>query len=156
LEFQAIESPFAQPRNVICSQIIASVLGVGISKLFALSSNHMGLRFVGGALACALATVLMAVTGTVHPPAGATALIAVVDERTIELGWRFVPLVLLSSVFMFLIALLVNNIQKRYPVYWWSPKKLTKPAVKKEESNFSAASTIEAAHQVPSVSRSPH
>ncbi|PKS11059.1 hypothetical protein jhhlp_002820 [Lomentospora prolificans] len=144
LEFQAIESPFAQPRNVFCSQIIASILGVCISKLLGMAPNYMAVRFVGGALACAIATVVMGITGTVHPPAGATALIAVVDEGTIELGWHFIPLVLLSSVLMFIIALFINNLQKRYPVYWWSPNKETKYATpRKEASNFCSPSALE-------------
>lgn len=155
LEFQAIQSPFAQPRNIICSQIIASILGVSMSKLFGMLPNHHSIRFIGGALSCAVATVLMGITGTVHPPAGATALIAVVDENCIKLGWHFVPLVLLSCILMFTVALLINNIQKQYPVYWWSPKKETDTILpKNRDSNFFNASAIEFGEvsQVPKAS----
>jgi CBS-domain-containing membrane protein len=71
----------------------------------------------------------MALTGTVHPPAGATALLAVVDQSSVTLGWYFVPLVLLSCTLMIFVALLVNNVQRRFPVYWWSPKKKEEPAI---------------------------
>lgn len=63
----------------------------------------------------------MALTGTVHPPAGATALMAVLDPVVSELGWfLFLPL-LLGCFLMLGVALLVNNIQRRFPFYWWSP-----------------------------------
>lgn len=131
LEFYAIASPFAQPRNALLSQIVASVIGVAISKLFALSPHEHthSVRWIGGALSCGISTVFMALTGTVHPPAGATALLAVVDQSSVTLGWYFVPLVLLSCTLMIFVALLVNNVQRRFPVYWWSPKKKEEPAI---------------------------
>ncbi|SPN98749.1 related to HPP family protein [Cephalotrichum gorgonifer] len=122
LEFNSIASPFAQPRNALLSQIIASITGVCISKLFALAPNYDEIRWVGGALACALATVIMNATGNVHPPAGATALIAVVDGPSRELGWWMIPLVLLSCTIMIGVALLLNNVQRQFPMYWWAPK----------------------------------
>lgn len=126
LEFHAIQAPLSQPRNAICSQIIASVIGVCISKLFGLASNDDHIRWVGGALSCAIANTLMALTGTVHPPAGATALIAVVDTRSSQMGWWLIPLVLMSCAIMMGIALILNNIQRQFPVYWWSPRKTDK------------------------------
>ncbi|RMJ26351.1 HPP family [Aspergillus sp. HF37] len=56
LEFSAIESPFAQPRNAVVSQVIASVIGVAISKLFGLNPNAKALPELGGPLACAITT----------------------------------------------------------------------------------------------------
>ncbi|KAK4206896.1 HPP family-domain-containing protein [Rhypophila decipiens] len=122
LDFYAIESPLAQPRNAIVGQLIASVTGVSICRLFMLSSNFESIRWVGGALSCAVATGLMALTGTVHPPAGATALMAVADDQVAKLGWFLIPVVMLGCGVMLLMALLVNNIQRRFPVYWWTPE----------------------------------
>lgn len=79
-------------------------------------------RWVGGALSCAVATSLMALTGTVHPPAGATALMAVADDQVASLGWFLIPVVLLGCGVMLVMALLVNNIQRRFPFYWWTPE----------------------------------
>lgn len=126
LEFHAIHTPLSQPRNAVCSQIIASVIGVCVSKLFGLAKDDDHIRWVGGALSCAIATTIMALTGTIHPPAGATALIAVVDERSTQMGWWLIPLVLLSCVIMMGIALILNNLQRRFPEYWWSPRKTNK------------------------------
>jgi hypothetical protein len=66
----------------------------------------------------------MTLTNTVHPPGGATALLAAVDPTVNALGWMLIPLVLLATVLMLGMALLVNNIQRQYPIYWWSPKEV--------------------------------
>ena len=67
----------------------------------------------------------MQFTKTTHPPAGATALLAAVDDVILALGWYYLPVVLLSSTMVLVSALLVNNIQRRYPVFWWEPVKPT-------------------------------
>ncbi|GAB1321011.1 hypothetical protein MFIFM68171_11221 [Madurella fahalii] len=122
LDFYAIESPLAQPRNAIIGQMVSAVTGVGLCKLFALSPHFESIRWVGASLACATATALMALTGTVHPPAGATALMAVVDDDVAQLGWFLLLPLLLGCVLMLCVALLVNNVQRRFPYYWWSPQ----------------------------------
>ncbi|KAF5019848.1 hypothetical protein F66182_8127 [Fusarium sp. NRRL 66182] len=124
LEFYAIESPLAQPRNFFGGQIIAAVVGIGIGKLFHLSSDFDSVRWLAGALSCATVTSIMALTKTIHPPAGATALLAVVDDRLLGLGWFFVAVVLFNCTVMFGVAILVNNIQRAYPAYWWTPEDL--------------------------------
>lgn len=77
--------------------------------------------WVAGSLSCSCAVAFMALTGTVHPPAGATALLAVIDEGVAHLGWFLIPVVLLGCVLMQCVALFLNNIQRRFPVYWWTP-----------------------------------
>ncbi|KAI0387158.1 HPP family-domain-containing protein [Hypomontagnella monticulosa] len=124
LEFYAIESPLAQPRNAVLGQLISSLIGVAISKLFALGPESRELTWLGGSLSCACAVAFMALTGTVHPPAGATALLAVVDKGVARLGWFLLPVVFLGCVLMQAVALLLNNIQRRFPVYWWTPGKV--------------------------------
>ena len=101
--------------------MVSALTGVAICKLLALSPHFEAVRWLGASLACACATALMALTGTVHPPAGATALMAVLDPHVADLGWfLFVPL-LLGCCLMLGVALLVNNVQRRFPFYWWSP-----------------------------------
>ncbi len=124
LEFYAIEAPLAQPRNAILGQALAAVIGVSVSKLFALSSSAESLRWLAAALSCASATAVMALTGTVHPPAGATALMAVADDGIAGLGWFLIPVVLLGCAVMLCTALVVNNVQRRFPIYWWTPEEV--------------------------------
>ncbi|KAK2016990.1 hypothetical protein LZ32DRAFT_600988 [Colletotrichum eremochloae] len=124
LEFYSIESPLAQPRNSVFGQVLSAVVGVAIGKLLQLSPHFESIRWLGGAISCALATTVMALTKTVHPPAGATALLAVVDDGVLRLGWILVPIVALGSVVMLVVALIMNNFQRCFPQYWWSPEDL--------------------------------
>ncbi|PYH87938.1 HPP family protein [Aspergillus ellipticus CBS 707.79] len=132
LEFSAIESPFAQPRNAVLSQLIASFVGVVIGKLFALNEHAHHMTQLGGALACAITTAIMTITNTVHPPAGATALLAV--TQSYDVGWYLILIMLLGCVMMQAVALLINNIQRRFPVYWWTPQSLERPKPEDTES----------------------
>ncbi|PFH58713.1 hypothetical protein XA68_13329 [Ophiocordyceps unilateralis] len=133
LEFCTIESPLAQPRNAIVGQMVGAVAAIIMAKLFQLSDRFDQVRWVGGALACASATALMNLTGTVHPPAGATALLAVVDPRLVALGWLLLPVVMLGCALMLAVALLVNNIERRFPLYWWTAHDLSRTS--SEERN---------------------
>ncbi|UNI16949.1 hypothetical protein JDV02_003331 [Purpureocillium takamizusanense] len=137
LEFYSIEAPLAQPRNAIVGQLIAAIIGVSVGKLFQLSDRFDDIQWVGGALSCASATALMALTKTVHPPAGATALLAVVDANLIRVGWFLIPVMMLGCALMLGVALLVNNVERRFPMYWWTPEDLrqSKPAFVRRKSD---------------------
>ncbi|PHH61075.1 hypothetical protein CDD81_786 [Ophiocordyceps australis] len=124
LQFYAIESPLAQPRNAIGGQLLSSIIGVGIAKLFRLSHRFDDIQWLGGALACATATALMGLTKTMHPPAGATALLAVADKKLLDLGWWLIPVMMLGCALMLGVALILNNIERRFPMYWWTPDDL--------------------------------
>jgi hypothetical protein len=62
----------------------------------------------------------MAITKTIHPPSGGTALIAATQADIRALGWYYVPVVMLSSVLMIAVGLITNNVQRQYPMYWWT------------------------------------
>lgn len=124
LEFYAIESPLSQPRNAVLGQMVSCIVGVAVCKLFRLSDDFDDLRWLAGAIACAAATSCMALTKTVHPPAGATALLAVTDDTILHLGWYLIPVVLLGCILMQVVALLINNIARRFPLFWWTPEEL--------------------------------
>lgn len=68
----------------------------------------------------------MATTNTVHPPGGATAVLATTNAEIIAMGWIYIPFVLMSSCVMLALACILNNIQRAYPVYWWTPADLKK------------------------------
>ncbi|KAJ5775480.1 uncharacterized protein N7511_000491 [Penicillium nucicola] len=133
IQFCAIDSPFAQPRNAILSQILACIVGVGISKLFALNPHAERYTELGGALACGITIAAMVLTDTIHPPAGATALLAVTNPQTVGLGWFLIPVMLLGITLMLAAAVLINNVQRRYPLYWWTSHPLATPRLDLEE-----------------------
>ncbi|KAJ7927887.1 HPP family-domain-containing protein, partial [Mycena leptocephala] len=97
---------------------------VCITKLFGLFATDERLdqlRWLAGSLSTATAIIVMQITKTTHPPGGATALLAAVSPEVYPMGWYYLPVVLLSSTLVLVSALAINNIQRRYPVYWWEP-----------------------------------
>lgn len=124
LDYNTIQSPLAQPRAAIVGHGLSAITGVAIARLFELSSDIESLRWIAGPTACAVASFAMSMTNTVHPPGGATAVLAAVDPTTIRMGWMFVPFIILGSTLMFGVACLVNNIQRQFPVFWWTPQEV--------------------------------
>ena len=116
LIYGAYKSPLAQPRNLIGGHIISGIIGVACYQLL-----YMHLWFAA-AVAVATAIAVMHATKTLHPPGGATALIAVIGSKKIHaLGYLYaiVPAGL-GALVMLVVALLVNNIPetRRYPEFW--------------------------------------
>lgn len=117
LIYGAIKSPLAQPRNLMGGHIFSATVGVASYQLL---HSHM---WLASAVAVATAIAVMHATKTLHPPGGATALIAVIgSERIHDLSYFYVVIPAgLGPAIMLLVALLVNNIPKtrRYPEFWW-------------------------------------
>lgn len=116
LVYGAVRSPLAQPRNLIGGHVLSALVGVAAWKLL-----HAD-PWLAQAVAVATAIALMHATRTLHPPGGATALIAVIGSDEVhQLGFLYVllpatvgPLILLA------VGLVVNNIpaSRRYPEFW--------------------------------------
>lgn len=121
LDYSAIRSPLAQPRNSVLGQGLSAIVGVAISKLFQLNSDFQNIQWIAGAIACACASLVMCMTNTVHPPGGATAVIACSQATVISMGWWYVPVTILGAVIMLVVALLWNNVLRQFPVFWWTP-----------------------------------
>ncbi len=117
LIFGAIKSPLAQPRNLIGGHVLSALIGVSAYKLFPTNI------WLAAALAVATAIAVMHITKTLHPPGGATALIAVIGGAKINSLGYFYALVPVGAgaAIMLVVALLVNNIPKtrRYPEFWF-------------------------------------
>lgn len=117
LIYAAIKSPLAQPRNLLGGHLISGVIGVFMYQTF------IDTPWLAGALAVSVAIAAMNATKTLHPPGGATALIAVIGSEKIHaLGYLYAVIPAgLGAFLMLIVALLVNNIPKdrRYPVCWW-------------------------------------
>lgn len=105
LIYGAINSPLAQPRNLIGGHLVSALVGVGIHKLVP------GEVWLTSALSVSVAIVLMQITKTLHPPGGATALIANIGSAKIQaLGFFYVLSPVLSGVMiLFLVAVICNN-----------------------------------------------
>lgn len=117
LVFGAPRSPLAQPRNLLGGHALAALIGVICWRLF---HDHPGLA---QALAVATAIAAMHATRTLHPPGGATALIATLGAEDItRLGfWYVLVPAVTGPLLLLLVALVVNNLprSRRYPEIWF-------------------------------------
>ena len=97
------ESPLAHPKNILFGHILSAFSGVLILAIFGSSSISLGLG-VG------LAIFLMMITKTVHPPAGANPIIAILGAK----GATFILMpVAVGAAFIVLYAIIYNKLLKR-------------------------------------------
>ena len=117
LTYGAIRSPLAQPRNLIGGHVISALIGVACYQWLP------DIPWLVGAVAVSTAIAAMHATRTLHPPGGATALIAVVGSSEIHrMGWLYVLFpAALGPLILLIVAVLINNIPKtrRYPEVWF-------------------------------------
>ncbi len=117
LIYGVIGSPLAPPRNLLGGHILSAVIGVTAFKL--LGANP----WVAAAVAVSTSIAVMQLTQTLHPPGGATALIAVIGgEGVHNLGYLYVLMATaMGAILMVVVALIINNIPKsrKYPAFWW-------------------------------------
>ncbi|TIB16037.1 hypothetical protein E3P77_03516 [Wallemia ichthyophaga] len=122
LLFGSFESPLAQPRNLVFGHFLSGLTGVIFQRLFALNDGYTPsttvfpdamevgqLTWLAASLATGTAVVVMQITGTIHPPAGATALIAITNPTAVSASWRFLYNLLVSTLLMLGWALFWNN-----------------------------------------------
>lgn len=113
LIYGSIQSPLAQPRNLIGGHVLSAILGVTVFKICP------PVIWVTAPLAVALSIITMQITKTLHPPGGATALIAVIgSEKVKALGyWYVLSPVLTGALLLLLVALIFNNLtpNRKYP-----------------------------------------
>ncbi|OOP57175.1 MAG: hypothetical protein AYP45_04970 [Candidatus Brocadia carolinensis] len=113
LIYCAYKSPLAQPRNVVLGHFLGASIGVVINDFF-------GVTWWSIALTVALAIILMFVTYSIHPPAGATAYVAV-QTGGLGVGYWFILNPTMFGIFIMLtVAVIFNKMSKRdYPTHWY-------------------------------------
>ncbi len=110
LVFGVPDSPFAQPRNVIGGNFIGALVSVIFLKLF-------GTDFWVMALAVATAIKIMQLTKTVHPPAGAVALVGIMSQASWD--FLFTPVLAGSTLIVLWTVAYSNFVPGRpYPKHW--------------------------------------
>lgn len=113
LIYGAIQSPLAQPRNLVGGHFVSAIIGVTVFKIVP------DIIWLTAPLAVALSIVMMQITKTLHPPGGATALIAVIGSEKIKaLGYFYVlSPVLTGTLILLFVALIFNNCtsDRKYP-----------------------------------------
>ena len=97
------ESPLAHPKNILFGHIISAFSGVFVFSV-------LGSSFISLGLAVGLAIFLMMATKTVHPPAGANPIIAILGAK--GFGFIMIP-VAAGAAFIVLFAIIYNQLTKR-------------------------------------------
>jgi len=120
LLFAAPKAPLAQPWNAVMGNAVSAFAGICAWHLV----GDGGIMWLAGALAVSFAIVFMHWTNSLHPPGGATALIAVMEmKRVHELSFLYIlfPAVFASMAHV-AVALVVNNLSadklRSYPMTW--------------------------------------
>ncbi|TDD98608.1 HPP family protein [Flavobacterium cellulosilyticum] len=113
LVYGIIQSPFSQPRNLVGGHLISAFIGVTVHKFVP------DIIWITAPLAVSLSIVFMQITKTLHPPGGATALIAIIGSDKIkDLGYLYVISPVLIGILILLVtALIFNNLtsNRSYP-----------------------------------------
>lgn len=134
LLFAIPHGPLSQPWNLFAGHLVSAFIGVTCAQYF---HNEM----FAAALAVGLAISAQYYLRCLHPPGGATALVAVIAGKAItDLGyWFLLTPVLINVVIIFIVAVLFNYGFKgrRYPVAL-----VDKALVKKDDSSLTHANIV--------------
>ena len=98
-----------QPRHIIGGHFITTLASLTIWHVFGGSFLTIGITL-------AVVIILMVLTGTIHPPAAASAIVAMNSGA----GWGFISCIILCSILLVTISLFYNNLfqSRQYPKYW--------------------------------------
>ncbi len=111
LIYGAPKAPFSQPKNVFFGHLFSAVIGVAVAFIFDAAGLYVDYYPVAIGIAVAVSIVVMMVTGTIHPPGGATALTCVLNGY---FGAEYIirP-VMLGVILMMIIAYGANYLKSR-------------------------------------------
>ncbi len=117
LVFGVPASPLAQPRNVLGGHFVSALAGVTCQIVFG------SIPVAAVCTAVSSAILLMTLTKTLHPPGGASALLAVVgDEAIHDLGYLYaVTPCLLGAGMVVGVGIIITRVtgHGNYPLKWW-------------------------------------
>jgi len=124
LLYGTIKSPLGQPRNAFFGHIVSAAVGLVVREIF---DGHVS--WLAGAVAVSSALVAMDVLGCVHPPGGATSLLAIIGPDARQVGWLYMVFpTALGILIMLVIAVIFNNFYRQYPVAWFFLHRASPPA----------------------------
>jgi CBS domain-containing membrane protein len=110
LMFGLPHSDVSHPYNLIAGHTVSAVVGV---SCYYLVSDPI----ISSSLAISLALLIMSLLKCMHPPGGATAVIAVVGGEAIhQLGYMFVVMpIFLNSLMLLVVAIAVASFRDKNP-----------------------------------------
>ncbi len=110
LVFVVWNAPLSQPRNIIGGHVISAFIGLTMYSL-------LGTSMISISLGVGLTIFLMALSGSIHPPAGANPIIIILGGY----GWSYLVMpVLIGALIIVFFGLVINNLRetRKYPLFW--------------------------------------
>ena len=110
LVFVVWNAPLSQPRNIIGGHFISAFIGLSIYSL-------LGTSIISISIGVGLTIFIMAITGIIHPPAGANPIIIILGGY----GWSYLVMpVLIGALIIVFFGIVINNLRetRQYPSFW--------------------------------------
>ncbi|WP_430461867.1 HPP family protein [Thalassolituus sp. LLYu03] len=104
------DSPLAQPRNIIGGHLLTTAVGFAVLQL-------VGVGPLSLSAAVGLGILLMQLTKTTHPPAGANPLLVMMSRP--ELSFLLTPVLAGTLVIVLFGVLYHRSLGRSYPARWW-------------------------------------
>ena len=107
---------FAQPKNVLLSHIVCTLVGIIFVTLFKISQDR-SIFFLAIGLAVGLAVMLMMVFKVPHPPAGGNTIVVILTQDS----FQFLIFPIMVGAITIIIGGIIYNrfiLKKNYPLKW--------------------------------------
>ncbi|MBR4504972.1 MAG: HPP family protein [Candidatus Methanomethylophilaceae archaeon] len=111
LIYGAPKAPFSKPKNVFFGHLFSGIIGIATAFILVKAGCFEEWKWAGIGIAGCLAIITMMLTGTIHPPGGATAITCVISGFA-SIDRLFVP-IMLGVVIMMGIAYCANYAKER-------------------------------------------
>ncbi len=112
LIYGAPKAAFSQPKNVFFGHLFSAVIGISIALVFEQAGLLQEYVWTAAGIAVSTAIIAMMLTGTIHPPGGATALTCVISGFTSFI--YVVRPVMLGVVILMIAAYCADYLKERF------------------------------------------
>ncbi|CAH7673799.1 HPP family-domain-containing protein, partial [Phakopsora pachyrhizi] len=126
-------APSSSPRSLLLGQFWASLVSSIVTKILldhntmtvTVERGEMGrnLVWLAASLSLAITIVLQKLTRSLHPPGGATTVLGSINPGLVAIGFKYVGVVMAIACMVLGLAMIYENLVRRYPLYWFTPSK---------------------------------
>ena len=107
---------FAQPKNVLLSHIVCTLVGIVFVTLFKITQDR-SIFFLAIGLAVGISVMLMMLFKIAHPPAGGNTIVVIMAQES----FQFLLFPIITGAVTIIIGGVIYNrfiLKKKYPLRW--------------------------------------
>ena len=107
---------FAQPKNVLLSHIVCTLVGIIFVTLFKISQDR-SIFFLAIGIAVGISVMLMMIFKIAHPPAGGNTIVVIMAQES----FQFLLFPIITGAVTIIIGGVIYNrfiLKKKYPLRW--------------------------------------